>query len=226
MAKRDQILDRKPGAAAIIGRDGWMALDRTVDDDDRNALDVRRGIGPDTRQEQDSIDLAGCERLDVLRFRRGVLVRTDKEHAVAEDARPNLDALHEFGEKRIPDVGNDHAQRLARPLAQTLRENVRPILKLCDRALHELPFGHCDRRMAIDDARDRSDRHAGSLRHIADIHGSPQKNHSLRSPPMVHTQSGPGFNKNPRDPRLEAIPRGERAAAAESAARLIRPPPD
>jgi hypothetical protein len=77
------MLDRKPRPAAIVGGDCRVTLDRPVHHHDRNALDACRGSGPVAGQQQNAVDLASREGFDVFRLGRRVLVRTDKQHAVA-----------------------------------------------------------------------------------------------------------------------------------------------
>ena len=92
-------------------------------------------------RKQDAVDLASGEGLDVLGLRVRVFVGTDEEDAVTEGARTDFDALHHLGEVRVPDVGNDHADRIARPPAQAPGKDVGPILQFGDRLLHGVRAG-------------------------------------------------------------------------------------
>jgi hypothetical protein len=117
--------------------------------------------------DDDSVDLAGAERLDMPLDRdlHGV-AEEDREASGRDDP---LGADHDVREERVPQVRDDHADREGPSPDQRARDDVRPIAELARGLQDPLAGGlrHAGRGVFGDDEGDERLRDARPAGHVA-----------------------------------------------------------
>jgi len=147
------MLDGEFRAAAVIAGHGVHAADQAVDDDDGRPARVRRRAGAGGRDQDERVDLAAQQRLDVGCLGRGIVVRVSQDHRVSPIRGNLLDLLRQLSKERIGDVGNHQAESMRALASEAARERVGPIGETLHRLHHPRPKFRRDGRMTVDDSR-------------------------------------------------------------------------
>ena len=123
-------------------------------------------------REDEPVDAALREHAHVLGVELRVALGVGEQHRVALLPQPPLGALDRLGEHRVRDVADHEADRVGRPAAQSLRQQVGPVAERIDRREH--PLAHRGRhvRMLGEHPRDRAHRHLRAIGHLAHV-GAP-----------------------------------------------------
>src|SRR6266700_2907567 len=147
--------------------------------------------------ENQSVEMIAAETLQIFLFSRA-LVERDAKHE--REAVPIGRALRRGRQQReigVGDVGNDEANRIRPPAAETARMRVGLVAQFLDDALD--PLGRSLRQLdaAIDVPRNRRDRNAGALRHV-DQTRYPCRRHEIILVNSLHGKHRPILPQEPK----------------------------
>ena len=124
--------------------------------------------------EHDAVDLAAAQHLELGALFGGVLARAAQQQAVAADAGNRLDAGDDLDEKRVHQIGNDDADRVAAAEGQAARDGVALVADLLDLGEHAIARGVTDIPVIVQDLGDGHDGNAelaGNPPHRGSRHG-------------------------------------------------------
>ncbi len=107
--------------------------------------------------DQEPVDPAVEEGADVVVLQIGPLVGVADDHAVAEGPGLLLDGAGQLGEVRVEHVADDQPQGAGLVGAQGTGDGVRPVAQRRDGGHHPRTGVGADRRVVVQDARDRGD---------------------------------------------------------------------
>jgi hypothetical protein len=176
VAEVDQVLHGGADAGDAVGRHARHvdAGDRAVDEHRRHLAGEQRvdaGRVGALRGDDDAVDAARDEGVEVAVLLLAVLVGVAEQGDVAELEQRLLDGVGEVGEERVADVRHEQADRVGAGRAQRAGLGVRPEVELADGPFDLGPRLGGGGRIARQHARGRRGRDAGALRHVPDRHG-------------------------------------------------------
>ena len=172
-ASSRKMTDRIVGTLIVVGDDGVFGEPgiSTHDEDERDVrvfdhlaeggAEIFRGLG-----EQDAVDALREQEFDGALFFIEVVVAVTEQKVVAVFLRGIFGAADHHWEKRIGDVGHDHADGVSALLGQAARDQIGAIFELADRFLNSLTQFLADMTFVVNDGRDGKD---GDARFVSDI---------------------------------------------------------
>ncbi len=164
------------GGVIVVGGDGVEAgeAEAAIDQHGRRQVGRARGEGGDVvarRRNDEAVGLARQQDLDAVRFLLGVLVAAHQQDLIVGLGRQLLDAMHQRGEERVGEVGDDDADGARLLPAQAGGEVIGPVAKLRHRRQHALLAVVGNRAAAGQHVGHRRRRDRGQLRDVADGRG-------------------------------------------------------
>ncbi len=164
----DQVGRRQPSDFLVVGHDAVAAHDGVIVAIDHHQADAERleplqqvrVAGGIDRREDDAVDLALAQHVDLGALLDGILVRAAQQQSVAARAGDRLEAGDDLDEERVHQVRDDDAERVGAAQGEAARDGVGLVAELGDLGEDAGAGGVADVVAVVEDLGDGRDGHA------------------------------------------------------------------
>ena len=148
------------------------------------------------RRQDDAIDLAIEQHLQLRTLARRILADVAQQQPVAERMDVLLDRRHDLDEEGVHQVGDDDAERVGTAQRQAARDGVGTVAELLDLGEHALAHLVPDVAAIVEHLRDSRHRHSESGGDVS--HGDSHRQTGRSGPPWRIGCIGAGIILGPR----------------------------